>query len=369
MKFVIVPDSFKGTLTAKEVCEYVADGILSELPDAEIVCIPVADGGEGTADALGAEITPVSVSGPFGEACDAFIGRIGNTAVIEMASCAGLPLVKDKKNPEITTTYGVGELILRALDDGAKDLLLCLGGSCTNDCGCGMAAALGARFTDANGKEFVPVGGTLRSIASIDLSSLDKRLSRVSIRAMCDVKNPLFGEHGAAYVFAPQKGADAEAVIRLDAGLRNFAARCLEDLKIDVSELPGGGAAGGMGAGVVALLGGSLVSGIDAVLDTAGFDSHIIGADAVISGEGRLDSQSFGGKVISGIASRMKDSGIPLIAICGSIDREIDDLSGITAAFSVQSTPLPFGGAIKHSPRDIYFTSKNIARLLAFKIL
>ena len=363
MKILIVPDSFKGTLGAKEVCDVVGEGILSEFPDAEIIKIPVADGGEGSSDALGAARIPLTVSGPFGERCDAFIGALGSTAVIEMASCAGLPLVKGKEDPERASTYGVGELILKALDLGYRDILLCLGGSATNDCGCGMAACLGAVFKNRDGENFIPVGGTLKDICEIDLSALDERLKESRIRAMCDVRNPLYGEKGAAYVFAPQKGADEECVKRLDAGLMNFAKTCDRSLGKDISSLEGGGAAGGMGAGVVALLGGVLVRGIDAVLDAAGFEEKLAGADAIISGEGRFDSQSFGGKVISGIASRSGD--IPLIAICGSVDRDIEELEGICAVFSIQSTPLPFEDAVKHSRRDLYFTSKNIARLIS----
>jgi len=363
MKILIVPDSFKGTLSAREVCDCIADGILSEIPDAKIIKIPVADGGEGSSDALGAKRIPLRVTGPLGKPCDAFIGVLGNTAVIEMASCAGLPLVKGEEDPEKTTTYGVGELILHALDLGYRDILLCLGGSATNDCGCGMAASLGARFLDRSGKEFIPVGGTLADIEKIDLSSLDKRLKSTAVRAMCDVKNPLYGSTGAAYVFAPQKGADAECVKRLDAGLMNFARVCRSSLGINVSTAEGGGAAGGMGAGVITLLGGRLVRGIDAVLDAADFDEKIKDADVIISGEGRFDSQSFGGKVISGIAERSR--GVPLVAICGSVDREICELWGVCAVFSIQSSPLPFEEAIKHSKKDLYFTSKNIARLIS----
>lgn len=363
MKILIVPDSFKGTLSAREVCDSIEEGILSEIPQAITVKIPVADGGEGSVEALGAKKHPVRVTGPLFDLCDSFFGELGDTAVIEMASCAGLPLVKGRENPEMTTTYGVGELILAALDSGFTDILLCLGGSCTNDCGCGMAHALGVRFFDSEQKSFVPVGKTLSKIVRIDASRLDPRLKNTRIRAMCDVKNPLFGRMGAAYVFAPQKGADEECVKRLDRGLRNFADVCLRDLSIDVSSVVGGGAAGGMGAGVVSLLSGSLVSGIDAVLDASSFDEQLKDADLIISGEGRFDSQSLNGKVIDGISRRSK--GVPLVAICGSADREIDDLSGVCAVFSIQSAPLPFEEAVRHSKKDIFFTSKNIARLIS----
>lgn len=346
-----------------EVCDCIADGILSEIPHAKIIKIPVADGGEGSIDALGAKKEFLTVSGPLLEPCNSFIGLMQDTAVIEMAACSGLSLVKGREDPTKTTTYGVGELILHALDLGYRDILLCLGGSCTNDCGCGMLAALGGVFYNNDQKSFIPVGGTLKNIADIDLSGLDKRIFSSRIRAMCDVDNPIYGSNGAAYIFAPQKGADSECVELLDNGLRHFSEICKVKLGKDISSLRGGGAAGGMGAGVFAMLGGELISGIDAVLDITHFEEKLSGADLIISGEGRFDSQSFSGKVISGISKRAH--GIPLVALCGCVDRDIDDLRDICSVFSIQSEPVPFNEAVPHSRRDLYFTSKNLARLIS----
>lgn len=365
MKIIICPDSFKGTLSAREVCDCIEEGVLDALPNAETIKIPIADGGEGSSDVMGVKKKYTEVSGPYFEKTEAFIGFLGEErAVVEMAVCAGLPLVGERKHPRLTTTYGVGELIKAALDDGAKEILLCLGGSATNDAGCGMAAALGARFTDKNGTEFIPTGGTLKDIDKIDLSSLDPRLKTVKLSAMCDVKNPLFGENGAAFVYAPQKGADEETVKLLDSGLHHFSDKCHECLSVDVSALEGGGAAGGMGAGVVALLGGSLMRGIDAVLGICGFSEAVKGADLVITGEGRFDSQSLCGKVVSGVGEHMKDSSAPLLVIAGSIDRKMTDLGRVTAAFSIQTEPLAFEEAVKYSREGLRFTARNAVSLL-----
>ena len=370
MRIIVCPDSFKGTLSAREVASCIENGIRRAVPDATVIKLPIADGGEGTCDVLGVRKEHVTVSGPYREPLEAYIGFLGedcDRAVIEMALCAGLPLVGDNKDPEATTTYGVGEMIRHALDMGAKEILLCLGGSATNDCGCGMAAALGATFTDNNGKSFIPTGGTLCNITSIDLSGMDARLASVKITAMCDVKNPLYGESGAAYVYAPQKGADADCVRRLDDGLRNFSSVCTSSLGVNVSTLEGGGAAGGMGAGVIALLGGRLTRGILAVLDICRFDELICGCDLVVSGEGRFDSQSLCGKVIDGIGERLADTDIPFVAICGSVDRSMTDLGRLNAVFSIQTEPLEFSEAIKHTKEGLFFVSENICSLLLKK--
>ena len=370
MKIIVSPDSFKGTLSAREVADCIEREILSVLPDATVIKLPIADGGEGTCEALGVRKEYVTVSGPYFEPTDTYVGFLGagyDRAVIEMALCAGLPLVGDNKNPELTTTFGVGEMIKHALDMGAKEILICLGGSATNDCGCGMACALGAVFTDKNGKSFIPTGGTLCDITSIDLSGMDTRLGSVKITAMCDVKNPLYGGSGAAYVYAPQKGADAECVKRLDDGLRNFANVCISSLGVDVSGIDGAGAAGGMGAGVIALLGGKLTRGIFAVLDICRFDSLLCGCDLVISGEGRFDSQSLCGKVIDGIGERLANTDIPFVAICGSVDRSMTDIGRLNAVFSIQTEPLEFSEAVKHTKEGLSFVSRNICSLLLKK--
>lgn len=371
---IVAPDSFKGTLSADGVCSAICDGILAADKNTEIVRIPVADGGEGTVAALcGDRIINVRVSGPFGEPVEAFYGMIekSGTAVIEMAACAGLPLAEGRLDPMTATTYGVGELIAAAVSAGVRRISLGLGGSCTNDAGCGMAAALGVRFTDSDGKEFVPVGGTLDMIAHIDTSGLLSGLSDCIIDVMCDIDNPLYGEHGAAYVFAPQKGAGPDEVQKLDKGLRHIAHVIKEELGTDVSGFPGSGAAGGCGAGAVAFLGGRMRRGIDAVLEAADFDGYLgvnsdMKADLVITGEGHFDSQSICGKVADGIAVRTHAAGVPLIVLAGgeSEVREAYD-KGITAVFSVQHEPVPFDQAKKFTYDNIRRTAENIMRIFS----
>ena len=249
-KYVLIPDSFKGTLSSREVCQIVAEAIRSQEPEAEICAIPVADGGEGTVDAflsaVGGQQVPVACTGPYGEAITACYGLLPDgSAVVEMAAAAGLPMVGENRDPEKTTTYGVGQLIRHAAHHGAKRLVLALGGSATNDGGCGAAAAVGVKFYRATGESFVPVGGTLKDIHRIDTSGMDPAVRSIPILTMCDIDNPLCGPTGASAVFGPQKGADAAMVRRLDDGLRQLAALLERDVGRDVLNLPGGGAAGG----------------------------------------------------------------------------------------------------------------------------
>lgn len=322
MKVILVSDSFKGTLKSEEICE-IAKETVAEMSDVELTAIPVADGGEGTVDCFarvtGAELITVPVTGPFSDTTvEATYAIKDYTAVIEMASTCGLPLVDKlgrERDPFKTTTYGTGELILDALDRGCVNILLGLGGSSTNDGGCGCAAALDTRFYDKNGDEFVPVGGTLKNITRIDTTYTQAALHEVTLTVMCDVDNPTIGVEGAAFVFAPQKGAPEELLFKLDDGLKNLCDVIEKCLSLKVAEMPGGGAAGGMGAGCVAFLNGKIVSGIEAVLDAVGFDSIAADADLIITGEGKLDSQSLGGKVVSGVAKRAGDT--PLVAIVG----------------------------------------------------
>ena len=370
-KCVVVSDSFKGTVSSREICEIAQRVIPRQFPACEVVCIPVADGGEGTVDcfiqAMGAQRVEVTVTNALGEKSAAAYARIGELAIIEMAAAAGLPQVGTLRCPGTATTYGVGELIAHAVHSGCKRILLGLGGSATNDGGCGCAAALGVGFLDADGQSFVPVGDTLGRIARIDTAEADELLRSVEITVMCDVTNPLYGPTGAAYVFAPQKGADAEKVKSLDAGLRHFGDVIRSQLGIDVSRMPGAGAAGGMGAGCVALLGGRIQSGIDAVLDVTGFDRQLEGADLVITGEGRIDSQSAGGKVISGVARRTKAKGIPLIAIAGGIADSagaVYDI-GVSAMFSTDRAALPVDMLGARSPGDYEATLSDIMSLIA----
>ena len=370
-KCVVVSDSFKGTVSSREICEIAQRVIPRHFPSCEVVCIPVADGGEGTVDcfiqAMGAQRVEVTVTNALGEKSAAAYARIGELAIIEMAAAAGLPQVGALRCPGTATTYGVGELIAHAAHSGCKRILLGLGGSATNDGGCGCAAALGVGFLDADGQSFVPVGDTLGRIARIDTAKADELLRSVEITVMCDVTNPLYGPTGAAYVFAPQKGADAEKVKSLDAGLRHFGDVIRSQLGIDVSRMPGAGAAGGMGAGCVALLGGMIQSGIDAVLDVTGFDRQLEDADLVITGEGRIDSQSAGGKVISGVARRTKAKGIPLIAIAGGIADSagaVYDI-GVSAMFSTDRAALPVDMLGARSPGDYEATLSDIMSLIA----
>lgn len=362
-KIIIAPDSFKGTLTANQVCEIMTAAV-KDTCDAEVIAIPIADGGEGTIEAFGADKVYYNVTGPNGKKIESYFGVVDGVAIIEMAACAGLTLA-DVKNPEITSTYGVGELIHFALDSGYREFIVGLGGSATNDGGTGMAAALGVRFLNSDGNSFVPVGGTLLDISSIDVSEINPLVNESEFTVMCDITNPLYGENGAAYVFAPQKGADKTMVERLDSGLRHLADLINRDLGIDVSNLAGGGAAGGMGAGMYAFFRGELKSGIDTVLDSVKFDTHLHGVDLILSGEGKFDKQSLNGKVVSGIANRIKGTDVPFVVIAGAVDDTADFTeTGITAVFSIQRVPLPFDEAKLRSEMDLYNTTRNVINIL-----
>jgi len=366
IRYITAPDSFKGTLSSAEAAEAVKAGILEADNEAEVITLPIADGGEGSVDALGAKRMVCEVTGPDGEKLPSFWGLMpdGETAVIEMAACAGLPQTK-LKNPELTTTYGVGELIKAALAKGIRRFIVGLGGSATNDAGCGMAAALGVVFTDKEGNAFVPKGGTLSDIAHIDMSGIDSACLKSSFTVMCDITNPLYGEKGAAYVFAPQKGADEAMVERLDMGLRNFASVVKKDLGCEVDFIPGSGAAGGMGAGMCAFLGAELKSGIDTVLELRKFDDIVTSDTIVITGEGKFDSQSVGGKAVSGIAARAKKKGAPVIILCGSADEVPEAYEmGVTAVFSIQTGARPLEKALPRNGLDMRITASNIARVI-----
>lgn len=372
-KILLVPDSFKGTLSSRQVCQVMAGQLRRFFPQAQVKSIPVADGGEGSVEAFlaaaGGERRTRTVTGPFGEPVEAFYGILGDgrTAVIEMAACAGLPLAEGRLNPERATTYGVGELLLAAKEAGCTKAILGLGGSCTNDGGAGAAAALGAKFTRADGTAFVPTGGTLGEIAALDVSPVAQAIQGMELTAMCDIDNPLYGEAGAAAVFAPQKGADAAMVARLDAGLRHLgqvSARCLGR---DFSHLPGAGAAGGLGFGMAAFCGAQLRMGIDAVLDAVGFDSLLPGTDVVFTGEGKIDSQSARGKVVSGVAVRCRKAGVPVVAVVGQIGQGFEEMyqQGLTAVFSINRAAQPFAESRFHAGENLALTMENIARLLA----
>ncbi len=373
MKFVLIPDSFKGTLSSSKICSILKEEIEKFFPQSEVVTIPVADGGEGTVaaflEAVGGNLMPVAVKGPFFEDinCNYGILKDGTTAVIEMASCAGLPLAEGRKNPLKTTTYGVGEQILDAARRGMKKIIVGLGGSCTNDAACGLASALGIKFYDKDGQSFVPTGGTLSSIERIDYSTRSPLLEGIEIQAMCDITNPMYGPTGAAYVFGPQKGADAAMVEELDAGLRHLGALLDSHTGYPVSTASGAGAAGAMGAGMLAFLGSKLLPGIQVVLDIVHFDSIISDADYIFTGEGLLDGQSLCGKVVSGVADRALLHEKRVIAIVGGVkDSEVQDAytRGVSAVFTINRLPQDFSVSQAFSEENLRHTADDILRLI-----
>ena len=321
-KVIIAPDSFKGVLSSKEVADIIAGEVKKAYPDCEIVKMPIADGGEGSVDiilsAIGGEKYTAQVLSPDDRQIGASFGIAANgAAILEMAQSSGITR-QSGFHPMTSSTFGFGQLILAALDMGAREFILCIGGSATTDGGCGMAAALGVVFTDEQERGFVPCGGTLGEIAHIDDSGMDERVRESRFTVMCDVDNPLYGKSGAAYVYGPQKGASREQVQFLDEGLRHLGALYSSHFGKDFADKPGAGAAGGLGAGCMAFLEAELVSGIDAILKLCDFKKHCADADLVITGEGKIDDQSFYGKVLSGV---LRDSGdVPVISICGVCD-------------------------------------------------
>lgn len=371
-KAVLIPDSFKGTMSSVRICELMRDSIERIFPLCEVKAIPVADGGEGSVEAflsaLGGERVPLQVKGPWFEDAEACYGLVdgGKTAVIEMAAAAGLPMAGERRDPSATTTYGVGQLMLDAARRGADKLVVGLGGSATNDGGCGAAAAAGVRFYNAAGEAFIPVGRTLGDIEAIDASGLDPALSAVDIVAMCDIDNPMYGPRGAAHIFGPQKGAGEDMVRALDGGLRHLDGIIRRDLGADVAGIPGSGAAGAMGAGMLAFFGARMQMGIEAVLDTVGFDSAIEDADVVFTGEGKLDSQSLRGKVVIGVARRASRQRKPVIAIVGGADYDVDGAygEGVSAIFTINRLPQDFSLLKGRSEENLVFAFENVLRAL-----
>lgn len=327
MKIVIAPDSFKGTLTAYEAALTIAEAFTGAAD--EIIQLPVADGGESTLScfrsAIGGNYVDVNVANPYMERITAKYLLSGDTAVVEVAEAAGLTLVEGRKNVRLTTSYGVGELIKAALDAGAKKIYVAVGGSATNDGGAGLAAALGVKFTDAEGLPMLPTGGTLGEIERIDVSELDKRISEVKFTALCDVHVPLLGKDGAVYVFAPQKGASVEDLELLESGMASYAALLSHTTGKEIASLAGGGAGGGIGAGLSAFLNAELIPGAGAVLKAMHFEEALSGATAVITGEGRLDRQSFMGKVVGTVADIAKGARVKTYCLAGDISSEITD--------------------------------------------
>lgn len=367
-RFLLAPDSFKGTMNSEEVCRIVADAILNHIPDAEIQTIPMADGGEGMTEAylrlFGGERERCRVSGPLGEEMDVYYGLLPDgSAVAEMAICAGLPLMEGKLAPMHATTKGVGDLILCAQRRGIRRLLLGLGGSATNDGGIGMAGALGYRFFDAEGAAVEPVACNMGKIARIVPPEC---MPEMEVRAACDVDNPLCGENGASSVFGPQKGASGEDVAALDAGLKNLAAVIRRDLGVDVETVPGAGAAGGLGAGIMAFLRGKLMPGVELLLDAAEFDEKVAQCDLVITGEGRMDGQSVRGKVPVGVARRARAAGVPCVALCGSLGDGAEAVypEGITAAFAAVRGCQDFETVKRTCREDMRVLADSVIRLI-----
>lgn len=371
-KLLFIPDSFKGTMSSQEICGILAGEARRVWPEAQLVSIPVADGGEGSVDAFlaaaGGEKVSVPCKGPYLEDIQGFYGRLpGGVAVVEMAAAAGLPLVGQRLCPDRTTTFGVGQLIRAALLDGAKRLIIGLGGSATNDGGAGMAAALGVRFIRRDGTAYLPTGGTLSQLDRLDFSGLDPLLEGVEVTAMCDIDNPLCGPSGASAVFGPQKGADQAMVAVLDRNLAHLADVTTAALGRDLREAPGTGAAGGLGFGTAAFLGGRLQMGIETVLDTVGFDRLLEGAGLVVTGEGRIDSQSLRGKVVIGVARRAKTAGVPVVALVGDIGEGAEEAyaQGVTGIFSTNRAAIPFDQARLRAREDMRLTARNLFHFLS----
>ncbi|MBP2111543.1 glycerate kinase [Paenibacillus silagei] len=371
--FVLAPDSFKESMTAKEVCTAMEAGLRKIYPEATYIHVPMADGGEGTVqslvDASGGEIHYLEVAGPLGQPVTAQFGILGDgqTAAIEMASASGIQRVdKAERNPLITTTYGTGELILECLNRGIRKIIIGIGGSATNDGGAGMAEALGARFLDEAGELLPRGGGSLGRLASVDVSGLDARLQQVQLIVACDVTNPLCGEQGASAVFGPQKGATPDMVQQLDANLAHYAAVVKQQLHKDVRDLPGAGAAGGLGAGLMIFTQATLQKGIEIVIEYTGLQQKLEQADFVFTGEGGIDFQTKFGKTPYGVARTAKASGKKVIALAGYIGEGIETLyaEGIDAVFGIVPGASSLEKLLADGPANVERTCENIARLL-----
>lgn len=362
MKFLFASDSFKGSLTSETTVRLLDKAAREVFGDCETSGVPVADGGEGTVDAVVAaengSIVKVMVHGPLMEETEAFYGIFGtDKAVIEMAAASGLPMVpEEKRDPRFTTTYGTGELILDALNRGYRDISIAIGGSATNDGGTGCARALGVRFLDEEGNELEGFGKDLISIRKIDISALDPRLKDARITVMCDVTNPLCGQDGATWTFGRQKGATEEIQHELEEGMCNYRDVIIRDFGINCDEIQGAGAAGGLGAALKVFLGGEMRSGIETVLDLIHFDERLEGVDLVVTGEGRTDWQSCFGKVMQGVGERARKKGVPVLGLSGSLGRNAMDICncGVASLMTTVNAPMPLSEALERA-QELYY--------------
>jgi len=374
MKIVVAPDSYKGSLSAIEACRAMEEGIRRALPDADVVRVPMADGGEGTAqslvDAMGGHFRQADVAGPLGEPVRARYGVLadGTTAVIEMAEASGLTLVPEaERDPMRTTTFGTGQLIADALDRGCRRFILCLGGSATNDGGAGMAQALGVKLLDEDGKELPPGGGHLDRLHRLNAGGIDPRIRESVFSVACDVDNPLCGPRGASRVFGPQKGATPEMVEALDRCLAHWGRMLEREFGVPVLEAPGAGAAGGMGAAILAILGGKLQRGVELVVEASRLSEKVRGASLVLTGEGRSDFQTEMGKTPYGVAVTARAAGVPVVLISGSIGPGIEALykHGVTSVFSMASGPMTLQEAMSGADRLLADSAERVVRLFA----
>lgn len=377
MKIVIAPDSFKESLTALEVANAIEEGFKEVLSNINYVKVPMADGGEGTVqslvDATGGTIERVTVTGPLGEPVEAFYGLFGDgkTAAIEMASASGLHLVaNEKRNPMVTTTWGTGELVAAALDKGVEKIIIGIGGSATNDGGAGMVQALGGKLLDVNGEQIALGGAGLKSLSQIDVSTLDPRLNEVSIEVACDVDNPLTGPKGASAIYGSQKGATAQQITQLDQNLAHFAKVIQRDLGKDIEEVPGAGAAGGLGAGLLAFLPAVLKRGGDLVVEATRLEEEVRDADIVITGEGGINHQTIHGKTPICVAEVAKRHGVAVIAIAGSLTNEYKNVHnyGIDALFSIVPGVVTLNEALETGYENVKNTARNIAAVVKLSL-
>lgn len=373
MHIVVAPDSYKGSLSAVSVAAAMEQGILSVLPECQVRKIPIADGGEGTVDALvtatGGKVMPATVLGPLGKPVQSFWGILGDgeTAVIEMAAASGLTLISaSERNPRLTTTYGTGQLIKAALDHGLRKLIIGIGGSATNDGGSGMAKALGIKFLDKSGQELPLGGAALSELSSIDLSGVDPRLSETTIQVACDVDNPLCGDKGASAVYGPQKGATPDMVAELDAALRHYALIASAATGRHMAECPGAGAAGGLGAGLLFFTEAKLRPGVEIVLEVTGFHEAVRKADLVITGEGSTDFQTAFGKAPVGVAKVAREAGVPVICLSGSLGSGAEDVlaQGIGGMMSIIAKPMTLKECIESADELVQQAAARLCRLL-----